>query len=94
MSNLRPIPWTTVVVFAVSLAAIITLVVTGHGNSELVGVLGALLPGLLSTSYFAEKTVKQTSNGHVKDSVKAAITELSAKAPENLKESDGNPSGT
>lgn len=80
------IPWTTVVVFAVSLAAIIVLVVTGHGNNELVGVLGALLPGLLSTSYFAEKAVKQTSNGHVKTAVKTAITELAATAPESPKE--------
>lgn len=85
------VPWTTVVVFAVSLAAIVTLILTGHGNSELVGVLGALLPGLLSTSYFAEKAVKQTSNGHVKSSVKQAITEMQAVAPPNPQKEGGTP---
>lgn len=85
------IPWTTVVAFVVTIAAIVVLTVTGHGSAPAFTVLIGILPSLLSTSFFAERTAKQTSNGHVVKSMKQAITELSAKAPEPPKEDNDGP---
>lgn len=76
-------PWTTVAVFFISVTAIVVLVVTGHGSAELVTTLSVLLPGVLSTTFFAERNNKQLNNGHMKNSVKQAITELGAKAPKD-----------
>lgn len=78
---MRNTPWTTVAVFVTSIAAIVVLIVSGHGNDQLVYTLTALLPTLTSASYYAERNNKQLSNGHMKDAVKQGITEMTAKAP-------------
>lgn len=80
------IPWTTVSVLVVTIAAIVVLTVTGHGSAPAFTVLAGILPSLISSTYFAERTSKQTNNGHVVRSVKQAITELTAKAPEDPEE--------
>lgn len=92
MSN-HGIPWSTVAVFAISVAAIVVLIVSGHAGVEVVFTLTALLPTLLTTSFWAEKTARQTSNGHVKASVKQAITEMTARAPERKEGDDGQVHG-
>ena len=76
------IPWATATVFVTSVAAIVILIVTGHISSELVPVLVAILPSVLGTSWLTERVAKQTSNGHMKSSVKEGLTELAQEAPE------------
>jgi hypothetical protein len=70
------IPWATALVFVVSVSAIVVLIVSGHIAADLVPVLVAIVPGLLSTSWLTERVVKQTSNGYTKVALKQAITEL------------------
>lgn len=67
--------WTTVTVFGVTVAGIIVLLLSGNGNNELFTILVALLPSTLTTNWLAGRVAQQTSNGHVKDAVKQAITE-------------------
>jgi len=93
------VPWTTAIVFSTSVVAIVVLIVTGHISTELVPVLVGILPSLVGTSWLTERVAKQTSNGHVKSSVKEALTEVAkdspgvvadvAKAVENTEEKGG-----
>lgn len=87
------LPWTTIAAFVVTVAALVILTVTGHGSAPAFTVLAALLPSLLTTSFFAERTSRQTSNGHVVAGVKQAITEMSVKAPPSNGDSNGQVHG-
>lgn len=58
------VPWATVAVFAITVAAIVTLTVTGHSSAPAFTVLVGILPALLTTSFFAEKSAKTATVIH------------------------------
>lgn len=68
-------PWTTVAVFAILIAAVVVLSVTGASRNELVlSSLLALIPGTLAAGY-AERTNRDVRNGVVQEKAKQGAKE-------------------
>lgn len=87
------IPWTTVCVFTVVVAAVVTLLVTGEANTTVVTVLVGLLPGVITGTAYAETTHKSITNGLVAEKAREGTQQALADngiIPPAPKENGGN----
>ena len=73
-------PWTTVALFGLIIAAIVTLSITGNINSSAYAVLVGTVPLILTGTAYAENANKEIKNGLIVGKTKQALEETGVTA--------------
>lgn len=68
-------PWSTVTVFGIAVAGVVTLSIIGKVSPEVITTLVALLPGILASAAYSEHTNRAVRNGLIAEKAKEGAVE-------------------